>query len=104
MPAKKEVPSYVEKDPSYKPPPSEVSADSQKAIDKNLREVFNFYCRKYANVRGDFNDKTNLLTVLGLQGYTRFTKDFKVPLPTHEVTTVWKKSSINHQPHEFEQF
>ena len=83
-------------------PPSEVSPDAQKAIDKNLREIFNFYCRKFANVRGDFSDKGQRLTVLGLQGFTRFSKDFKVPLTTNETTTVWKKSSINHAPHEFE--
>lgn len=34
----------------------------------------------------------------------RFAKDFGVPLTTSEITTVWKKGSTNHQPHDFEQF
>ena len=67
-------------------------------------EVFNFYCRKFAAVSGDFNAKSQNLVVLGLQGYTRFAKDFKVPLGSSELTTVWKKSSSGHQPHEFDQF
>lgn len=66
--------------------------------------MFNFYCRKFAQVRGDFNQKNHNLVVLGLQGFTRFSKDFKVPLTTGELTTVWKKGSNNHQPHDFEQF
>ena len=55
--AKQELPRYVEKDPRYVAPASEVTADSQKTIDQNLREVFNFYCRKFADVRGDFSNK-----------------------------------------------
>ena len=51
---KKEQKPYVELDPNYVPPPSSVSAEAQKTIDKNVFEVFNFYCRKFAAVKGDF--------------------------------------------------
>ena len=47
-------PAYVEKDPNYVPPPSTVSPMDVKTIDTNLHEVFNFYSRKFASVRGDF--------------------------------------------------
>lgn len=46
---------YVEDDPNYVPPPSSLSPEAQKAVDKNLLEVHNFYSRKFASVRGDFN-------------------------------------------------
>ena len=62
------------------------------------------YCRKFALHKGDFSQINQNLTVLSLNGYNKFCKDFKVPLPNNEMITVWKKSSINHQPHEFEQF
>ena len=94
---------YVEKDTNYVPPPDHLPEARQKTIDNNLLEVFNFYCRKFAAVRGDFTQKNQNLVVLGLQGFTRFAKDFRVPqLTTTELTTVWKKSSNNHQPHDFE--
>ena len=67
-------------------------------------EVFNIYCRKFASLKGDFSELQQNLVVLGLQGYTKFCKDFKVPLVTNDITLVWKKSSNNHMPHEFEQF
>ena len=93
---------YVEEDASYVPPPTSLLQQAQKLVDKNLLEVFTFYSRKYASVRGDFESKNHNLAVLALPGYTKFCKDFKVPLTTGEITTVWKKSSVNHQPHEFE--
>ena len=46
---------YVELDPDYVAPPSELSPEDQKTVDKNILEVFNFYCRKFAAVRGDFS-------------------------------------------------
>jgi len=55
-------------------------------------------------VRGDFNQLHQNLLVLALPGYSRFCKDFKVALSTVDVTTVWKKSSLNHSPLEFDQF
>lgn len=90
------APKYVEKDTNYVPAPSQLPDNRQKNIDNNLLEVFNFYCRKFAAVRGDFNQKNTNLIVLGLQGFNRFSKDFKVPLTSAELTTVWKKSSNNH--------
>lgn len=89
---------YVEMDPNYVPPPSSVTPEEQKAIDENFFEVFNFYSRKFASVRGDFNQKYQNLAELSLQGYTKFCKDFKVPLSTGEITLVWKKASKNHMP------
>ena len=90
--------AYVEEDPEYVGPASSLSAEEQKQADMNLLEVFNFYSRKFASVRGDFEQLTQNLVVLGLQGYTRFCRDFGVGLSTGEVTLVWKKSSLNHQP------
>lgn len=49
-------PAYVEDDPNYVPPPSEISAEAQAAIDSNMIEVFNIYCRKFASLRGDFSE------------------------------------------------
>ena len=49
-------PFYVEDDPSYVPPPSEISAEIQAIIDSNLIEVFNIYCRKFASLKGDFSE------------------------------------------------
>ena len=96
--------SYIEKDPNYVPPPSTISPEIQKIIDNNLLEVFNFYCRKYASTRGDFQQLHQNLMLLAIQGYTRFCRDFKVPLTTNDITLVWKKASLNHQPLEFDQF
>jgi len=59
-------PKYTEKDPNYVVPPSELPDDRQKIIENNLLEVFNFYCRKFAAVRGDFTQKNQNLIVLGL--------------------------------------
>jgi hypothetical protein len=102
---KKPVLVYVEQDPYYIPPPSSVTPEEQKTIDSNLLEVFNLYCRKYyTNPKGDFSLISENLVVLGLQGYTKFCKDFKIPVTNNELTTVWKKSSTNHQPHEFDQY
>ena len=58
--------------------------------------MFNFYCRKYVAQRGDFEKLNANLVVLGLHGYNRFCKDFKVPVSSADVTTVWKKSSKDH--------
>ena len=91
-----EKPKYVDDDPNYAPPPSELSPEAQKLVNGNLMEVFTFYSRKFASVRGDFESKNHNLIVLALPGYTKFCKDFKVTLSASEITTVWKKSSINH--------
>ena len=48
---------YVEKDANYVIAPSQLPEERQKVIDNNLLEVFNFYCRKFAAVRGDFTQK-----------------------------------------------
>ena len=92
----KKKPSYIEKDPSYVPPPSTISDEAQKIIDQNLLEVFNFYSRKFASLKGDFQQLHQNLVLLGLQGFTRFCRDFKVPLSTSDITLVWKKASLNH--------
>lgn len=62
----KKKPVYIETDPSYVPPPSSVTPEEQKVIDTNLFEVFNFYSRKFASVKGDFNQLSQNLAVLGL--------------------------------------
>ena len=86
----------MEDDPNYVPPPSEISPEAQSTINTNLIEVFNIYCRKFASLKGDFNQLNQNLFLLGLQGYTKFCKDFKVPIANSELTLVWKKSSNNH--------
>ena len=74
-------------------------------IDKNLLEVFNYYCRKFVDQRGgDFSKLDKNLYQLGLNGFNRFCKDFRVPLDNQGITLAWKKASNNHLPHEFEQF
>ena len=85
--------------------PSSLPPEIQALIDKNLLEVFNFYCRKFINQKGGEFDKLDKnLILLGLNGYNRFCKDFKVPLDNQGITLAWKKASNNHMPHEFEQF
>jgi hypothetical protein len=36
--------------------------------------------------------------------YMSFCKDFQVPLPKSKLTEIFKKSSVAHKPHKFEQF
>ena len=85
--------------------PSSLPIEVQKTIDRNLLEVFNFYCRKFIDQKGgEFAKLDRNQYVLGLNGFNRFCKDFKVPLDNPGITLAWKKASNNHMPHEFEQF
>lgn len=36
--------------------------------------------------------------------YMIFCKDFRIPLTKNKITEIFKKTSINHRPHKFEQF
>jgi len=42
--------------------------------------------------------------LLNMRGYHAFCKDFKLPVSSAKVTELWKKASVNHQPHTFDQF
>ena len=44
------------------------------------------------------------MNVLPHAGYVNFCKDFKLPVKGLQVTEVFKKSSINNNPHEYDQF
>ena len=46
---------------------------------RNALEVFNFYCNKYLDQRGDFDSLNNNKKLLGLNGFVGFCKDFKIP-------------------------
>ena len=36
--------------------------------------------------------------------FQKFCKDFQIPLSKSKLTEMFKKSSVNHKPHKFEQF
>ena len=44
------------------------------------------------------------LFTLGLRGYIAFVKDMAIPIDKARVIEVWKKSCINHQPHNYDDF
>ena len=43
-------------------------------------------------------------SLLDFGEFNIFCKDFKVPLPKSKIQIVFKKCSLNHKPHELEQF
>jgi len=69
-----------------------------------MLEIFNYYCNKFLDQKGDFDALKGNRSVLGLNGYNAFAKDFKLPISGAQVTMTWKKSSENQQKHTFEQF
>jgi len=54
--------------------------------------------------KGDFDSLGLKLNLLTQKGYLAFVKDFGLQLDTGKIVEVWKKSSVNHQPHDFETF
>lgn len=86
--------------------PDRVTPEEQAQIDRSLLEVFNYYCRKFLNHKagGDFGKLDKSLIMLGLNGFNSFCKNFKVPLDNTSITLVWKITSGNNTPLEFDQF
>jgi hypothetical protein len=44
-----------------------------------MLEVFNFYCNKYLDQRGDFDCLNANKKLINLNGFVGFCKDFKIP-------------------------
>ena len=76
--------------------PSSVPKETQELIDKNLLEIFIFYCKTFALKNKDFDEIDKNQYVLGLSGFNRFCKDFGIPLDNPGITLAWKKASNNH--------
>lgn len=66
--------------------------------------MFNYYARTYSTRPKDFDNMHNQLFTIGLRGYIAFTKDMQIPIDKARAVEVWKKSCVNHQPHEYEDF
>lgn len=75
-----------------------------KQLELALTEIFNFYARKFTEKPTDFQQMHEQLFVLGLRGYIAFIKDMQIPVDKTRIAEVWKKSSKNHQPHQYEEF
>lgn len=90
--------------PIKETPVPEVSPALKSLIDKNLLEIFKFYCRKHLNQQGDFEQLDYQRNVLAHNGYVNFCKDFKLPVSGQHITEVFKKSAVSGHPHEYEQF
>jgi len=90
--------------PIKETPVPEVSPALKTLIDKNLLEIFKFYCKKHLNQQGDFEQLDYQRNVLAHKGYVNFCKDFKLPISGPNITEVFKKSTVNNQPHEYEHF
>ena len=71
---------------------------------RSLLEIFLFYCNKFLEQSGTFEALAEKKRLLGMRGYHAFCKDFKLPVSSAKVTEIWKKASVNHQPHTFDQF
>ena len=69
-----------------------------------LTEIFNYYARKFTEKPTDFEQMKGQLFVLGLRVYIAFIKDMQIPVDKTRIAEVWKKSSKNHQPHQYEEF
>ena len=69
---------------------------------RNMLEIFNFYCNKFLVQKGDFDILIKNRSVLGLNGFVAFCKDFKLPATNTNIIMTWKKFAVNQQPHNFE--
>ena len=57
-----------------------ISLAAEHVNKRNMLEIFNFYCNKFLDQKGDFDNLRSNRKVLGLNGYNAFVKDFKLPL------------------------
>lgn len=66
--------------------------------------IFFFYTSQHWKYNMSFDDLLIKKSLLDFGEFNIFCKDFKVPLSKTRLQRVFKKSSINHRPHEFDEF
>jgi hypothetical protein len=71
---------------------------------RGMQEIFHFYSRQHIPQNRQFDDLKEIMNEVDLGEYMKFCKDFEVPLSKAKITEIFKKTSINHKPHKFEQF
>ncbi|CDW91270.1 UNKNOWN [Stylonychia lemnae] len=71
---------------------------------RGMKEIFHFYSRQHIPHNRQFDDLKEIMNEVDLGEYTKFCKDFEIPLSKAKITEIFKKCSINHKPHKFEQF
>jgi hypothetical protein len=71
---------------------------------KGLIEIFNFYSRQHIPKNKEFEEMKEIMNEVNLGEYYSFCKDFKIAIPKSRITEIFKRASINHKPHKFEQF
>jgi hypothetical protein len=52
----------------------------------------------------EFDDLKEIMNEIDLGEFMKFCTDFQIPLAKPKITEIFKKCSINHKPHKFEQF
>lgn len=67
-------------------------------------EIFHFYSRQHIPQNKHFDDLKEIMNEVDLGEYMIFCKDFQIPLSKAKLTEIFKKSSVNHKPHKFDQF
>ena len=71
---------------------------------RGLMEIFHFYSRQHIPLNRQFDDLKEIMNEVDLGEFMIFCKDFKIPLSKPKLTEIFKKASVNHKPHKFEQF
>lgn len=73
---------------------------------KNLLEIFNWYSMRFLQTKPnqDFDSLHQNLSFLSMQGFACFCQEFKVPLDSRAISEVYKRSQVNNQPLQYEQF
>jgi len=61
-----------------------------------MNEIFHFYSRQHIPKNRQFDDLKEIMNQVDLGEYTKFCKDFDIPLTKTKITEIFKKSSINH--------
>lgn len=67
-------------------------------------EIFHYYSRQHIPQNKEFDDLKEIMNEVNLGEYMIFCKDFQIKLNKAKISEVFKKSSVNHKPHKFEQF
>ncbi|CDW73850.1 UNKNOWN [Stylonychia lemnae] len=71
---------------------------------RSVRQIFYFYTGQHWKWNMSFDQLMEKKSLLDFGEFNIFCKDFKVPLPKSKIQIVFKKCSVNHRPHELEQF
>ena len=80
-----------------------VKVDEENRL-KCLLEIFHFYSRQHIPLNREFDDLKEIMNEVNIGEFNVFCKDFKIPVSKLKVSEVFKKCSVNHKPHKFEQF